>query len=265
MRHLLLIALICNAIALITVPVPAGAESADSLWAEAVSLMDASAGWVPGNIYMHMQEVDKHGEPKEDRGHEVWTRLYLREDGEVDSEMVKVLDNGEDVTEKERARAEEEEEDDDGGGRMTMESYSPFDPEHQDGLAASPTGQEEIVDGRLCAVFEFVDERKSEDEDDDNDGTVIGKAWIEYETGIPLKIEYTTDPLPKRVKKMITTVHYEYQGPGEWYAKSMSIRATGGILFIKKHFHMNMAFSEFWRLPDEADSSAASADAGTSP
>jgi len=235
------------------------AEGVDSLWARAVSLAEANDDWVPGSIYMHIQEVDKHGEPKDDRGHEVWTRLYLGEDGEVESEMVKVLDNGEDITEEEKSKMEEEDaegdDEDGGGGRMSMEGYTPFDSEHQDGLDLRATGEEDVIDGRRCVVLEFEDLRESEDEDrDEEDGTVKGRAWLEVETGIPRKIEYTTDPLPKRVKKMNTVTIYEYAGPDAWYATSMDLRATGGILFIKKHFHMRMTFGDYWRRPEEADS-----------
>jgi hypothetical protein len=250
----------CVFAAVFAQPADSYAGGVDSLWARAVSLNSANSNWVPGSIYMHMQEVDKHGEPKDGSGHEVWTRLYLGEEGEVESEMVKVLDDGEDITQEERARREKEDaerdDDEDGGDRMVMESYSPFDPEHQGGVEARATGEEEAVDGRPCAVFEFTDERESEDEDEE--GTVMGKVWLEIETGIPLKAEYTTDPLPKRVKKMNTTVLYEYSGPEAWYAGSMNIRATGGILFIKKHFSMTMTFSDYWRMP-EADSVSAGA------
>jgi len=234
-------------------------EGPDSLWSKAISLYESNDNWVPGSVYMHMQEVDKHGQPKDERGHEVWTRLYLDEDGEVEGELVKVLDNGEDITEEERARREEEErENEDEGGdddrSVTMEGYMPFDPEHQDGMNFHATGDLEVVNGRRCAVFEFEDERKGEDEDDDDDDTVVtGKVWLELEKGVPMKMEYTTDPLPKRVKKMNTTVVFEFTDPDTWRPASMSVEATGGFLFIKKHFHMHMTFDDHWRMPEEGE------------
>ncbi len=260
MRCLLLLALLCLSAAVPAYPAPVPAGGPDSLWSMAVSLAEANTRWVPGTIYMRMQEVDKHGEPKDEGGHEVWTRLYLGEDGEVASEMIKVLDDGEDVTEEERARLAGEEageDDDDGdGGHMTLEGYSPFDPGHQDRIVVLATGRQEEVDGRQCFVFEFEDEREGKDREE----KVLGEAWLEAETGIPLKLGYTTDPLPKRVKKMYTTVLYDYDGPDAWYAGSLSLKATGGILFIKKHFSMSLAFSDYWRMPEEADSAGADVD-----
>jgi hypothetical protein len=248
---------------LTTVPAPGRAQDGpDSLWAKAVFLYEANDDWVPGSVYMHVQEVDKHGEPKDNKGHEAWTRLFLNDEGEVDSELIKVLDNGEDVTEEEKAKIEEEEaerDEDEGEGDegVAIEGYTPFDAEHQGGLKFRATGEPEMVSGRHCVVFEFEDER--ENGDDGEESTVMGRVWLEADTGVPFKMEYTTDPLPKRVKKMDTTVYYAYDGPEDWYAESMSMQATGGILFIKKHFHMNMTFSEFWRMPEGDEEGAGSA------
>ncbi len=246
---------------LLLMPALSSALGVDSLWARALTLSEANGDWVPGSIYVHMQEVDKHGEPKQDKVKEVWSRLYLGEGGEVESEILKVLDSGKDVTEEERARREREEveendgrddeKDDDGDGRVTVEGYSPFDPGKQDGVTVKPTGLEQVIDGKHCAVFEFEDRREG-DEDGDDDGLVFtGKAWLETGTGIPVRIEFTSDPLPKRVKRMDTTVTYEYAGPDSWYARSTHVEATGGFLFIKKHFRMDMTFSDYWRLPEE--------------
>jgi hypothetical protein len=251
-RHLVSAVLVVSMSFAIAAPLFAQSD-ADSLWARAVTLYQANANWVPGSVYVHMQEVDKHGKPKDDRGQEIWTRLFLNEDGEVDSELIRILDDGEDTTEEEKARREEEEENDD-GNRVTMEGYVPFDPEHQDGLTVTPTGDEDVVDGRRYVVYEFEDERKPEEEDEDGEEmTVRGKVWLDVETGVPLRMVYTPDPLPKRVKKMVTSVTYEYEGPEAWRAASMSTQATGGVLFIKKHFNMDMTFDDYWRRPEEGE------------
>ena len=50
---------------------------------------------------------------------------------------------------------------------------------------------------------------------------------------------------------MVTSVTYKYEGPESWRAEAMSTEATGGILFIKKHFHMDMTFDDYWRMPEE--------------
>lgn len=245
---------------LLLIPAFSPHPGVDSLWAQALTLSEANSNWVPGSIYVHMQEVDKHGEPKDDKVQEIWSRLYLGEEGEVESELLKAIDGGEDVTEKERAKRAREDAkkdkesadgDDEDDGGVTIEGYSPFDPEKQGGVTVRPTGLEQVIDDKTCVIIEFEDRRGGDEEDDDDNVVFTGRAWLEKGTGIPVRIQFTSDPLPKRVKKMETVVTYEYGGPDSWYARSTHVVATGGFLFIKKHFRFDATFSDHWRLPEE--------------
>jgi hypothetical protein len=239
-------------------PASAGADApADSLWKKAVALWGLNSDLVPGLMKMHMQEVDKHGQVKdEEKYHEVWSTLTLGDDGEVEYELVKVIENGEDVTEKERAKLEQEEDagkdkDRDQGGEDSesneMEGYSPFDPEDQTRVSFKAIGAGGIIDGIRTMLYEF-------SQSTDEDVAFRGKAWLNAATGAPVKVEYTTDPLPKRVKEMLTTVEYEQAAPDSLVVRKMYVDVTGGILFIKKHFHMDMTFDDHWRLPEDYES-----------
>lgn len=218
---------------------------ADSLWQKAVELMDTNDDLVPGTMKTFMQEVDKHGEAKdENKYRESWGRLYLREDGEIEYEPLKIIEDGEDVTEEEIAKEEErKEEDDEDSESDSMEGYSPFDMDSQDRMSAKRSGEGEIIDGKSTVEFEFTEETEEDEE-------YSGKVWLEAGTGVPVKVEYTVDPLPKRVKRMVTTMAYEFFAPDSIVVGGMSVDATGGILFIKKHFHMEMTFDNYWRLPE---------------
>ena len=224
----------------------------DSLWLKAVAISEKNDDLVPGLMKMHMQEVDKHGEPKDlDKYHEVWSTLSLGEDGEVEYEMIKTVENGEDVTEEEKAKEEREkarEKDSDGqeGGDAEsheMRGYNPFDPENQDAVSIVALGDGLAVNGKNTAVYEFSERTR-------DDVEISGKVWLEVDTGIPVRVEYTPDPLPKRVKHMVTTMEYEHIYPDSLFVRHMFVEVTGGILFIKKHFHMDMTFDDYWRLPE---------------
>lgn len=252
MRHDRILPLICVlALTLGSLCKPVFGAPRDSLWLKAVALSDKNDNLVPGLMKMHMQEVDKHGKVKDiDKYHEVWSTLRLGEDGEVEYEMVKAIENGEDVTQEEKAKEEEEaggeseeaEEDEDSESH-SMEGYNPFDPENQERISLESVGKRDVVNGRNTVVYEFTE--RTED-----DVTIIGKAWLEEHTGVPVRVEYTPDPLPKRVKHMVTTMEYEHIRPDSLIVKHMFVEVTGGILFFKKHFHMNMDFDEYWRLPE---------------
>jgi hypothetical protein len=221
----------------------------DSLWLRAVNLSEQSKDLVPGTMESHMQEVDKHGKPKDDdKYRHTWGKLSLGDNGEVEYVPVKVIKNGEDITEeeqtKERERQEKEDEEDSEG--FTTEGYTPFNAEVQDRMSIERLDETEVVDGRDLIVYKFV-----EHPDDEDDDEVTGTAWFDTATGVPVRIEYTADPLPKRVKRMVTTMEYAYSAPDTLVAKRMIMDATGGMLFIKKHFHMEMTFDGYWRLPED--------------
>ncbi len=99
----------------------AGADTpTDSLWLRAVSLSEQSKDLVPGTMESYMQEVDKHGKPKdEDKYHHSWGKLCLSDGGEVEYQPVKVIKDGEDITEEEQVREREkrEKEDEEDGAR----------------------------------------------------------------------------------------------------------------------------------------------------
>jgi hypothetical protein len=231
---------------------PRAGAPTDSLWLKAVSVSDANSDLVPGSMRMYMQEVDKHGEPKNvEKYNEVWSRLSLGEDGRIEYETVKAIESGKDITEerksreeRERARGEGEKDgDDEDSDSYEMRGYSPFGPDIQDDISIENTEDGGIVEGRNTMVYDFVD--RSGD-----DVVMSGRAWVEVGTGIPVRLEYTPDPLPKRVKRMATTIEYEHMYPDSLIVRHMFVEVTGGILFIKKHFHMNMTFDEYWRLPE---------------
>ena len=234
-------------VAAVCSPPVAGQEMpADSLWIKAVALSELNDDLVPGLMKMHMQEMDKHGRPKdEDKYYEYWSRLFLDDSGEMDFETVKVIENGKDKTDEAKAKERERDEDEDSDGESrSMERYDPFDPDKQGRLSVARLDTVAAIDGKSAVAYEF-----SEHTDDDK--VITGTAWLETATGIPIRVQYVTDPLPKRVKRMVTTMEYEYAGPDSLIVKQTSIEATGGFLFIKKHFQMDMTFGEYWRLPED--------------
>lgn len=224
----------------------------DSLWLKAVGLAELNDDLVPGLMKMHMQEMDKHGRPKDDdKYYEYWSRLFLGEDGEMDFETVKVIENDKDITEEAKAKEREKDEDeDDEGESRSIERYDPFDADNQGRLSITRLDTTATIDGKSAIAYEFTEQA-------DDDKAITGTAWLEAATGIPIRVQYVTDPLPKRVKRMVTTMEYEYAGPDSLIVKQTSIEATGGFLFIKKYFQMDMIFGEYWRLPEDYEGEGA--------
>jgi hypothetical protein len=247
-EYLVLISMLATGFAL-GLPLAAGADTiTDSLWIGAVDLAEQNRDLVPGTIESYMQEVDKHGKPKdEDKYRHSWAKLTLNADGEVEYESIKVIDDGEDITAEEQAREREkrDEQDDEDSRSFTTRGYSPFRRSAQERMSIERMEETDVLDGMDLVVYRFTEH--PEDEDGEK---VTGTAWFDPATGVPVKMEYTTDPLPKRVKRMITTMEYASPAPDSLIVKRMTMDVTGGILFIKKHFHMEMTFGDHWRLPE---------------
>jgi hypothetical protein len=74
-----------------------------------------------------------------------------------------------------------------------------------------------------------------------------GMAWLEENSGMPLKLEFSLTPLPKRIRSLWTVYLYEVSQPDRWLLKQITISGEGGFLFIKKKFRSTTAFSEFRR------------------
>lgn len=221
----------------------------DSLWQKAVALAEANQNWVPGLITNTVEAVNKKGESK-GIVEETWIRLSLGENGEIAEEFVKVIEKGKDVTEKRKQEAErveksenESEVEEEESGEITMSGGSPFNPEVQERITLKRTDRIEEIEGRRCIVYEFTHEIEE-------GRTLKGTTWLEEETGIPLKRQFSPNPLPKHVKRMQHTVNYAITPEGAWRAKGMQIEVTGGILFIKKRFRITVKFSDWWKEED---------------
>ena len=247
-EYLVLIPMLATGFAMV-LPLAAGAETiTDSLWIGAVDLAEQNRDLVPGTMESYVQEVDKHGKPKdEDKYRHTWAKLSLNADGEIEYGSVKVIDNGKDITEQEQAREREkrDEENDGDSKSFTTKGYSPFRIGARERVSIQRMEETEVVDGMDLIVFKFVEHPEDEDGEE-----FTGTAWFDPASGVPVRMEYTTDPLPKRVKRMITAMEYFYSAPDSLVVKRMTVDVTGGMLFIKKHFHMEMTFGDHWRLPE---------------
>jgi hypothetical protein len=169
-------------------------------------------------------------------------KTYADENGDVHSELIMMLNDGEDVTEKEKAKAEDsDKENDESSGEMRHSiswADSPFHPDNQDAIQLTQPEKEETIEGKRCRRFDYTLPR--------SESTRIGTVWVDVETGAPLRHEFTTDPLPPKVKELKNIVTFEYTADGAFYTKQARFEGVGGFLFIKKRFRGTMTFKDYW-------------------
>jgi len=228
------------------------APASENLWTKAVELARLNSGRVPGKMVLLSEMLDGDGRAKESE--EISFAITQKADGTLDQVLVKYLKDGKDITaekqaEEKKARdkeaAESAKQKKDGGKKESVsigfENAGVFDPGLQKGTQVTETPQRKAVDGKMCLGYAF--RQKSKDQEE---GTLVGTAWLDKETGAALEVQYTSDPLPKHVKELTTTIRYAVQPDGTWEGREMKMEGVGGILFIKKRFRMTMHFDEFF-------------------
>jgi len=229
------------ALASLTTSVVAASALEDPLWSKAIAIATANSNWVPG-LTIIRTEVLQGG--KSEGVHEVWQRSSSGTGGDLVTETVKVLEDGKDVTAREKkkidAKADRKETAKLGG--------HPFDLKVQERLILKPTEQTKVISHRNCVAYEF--ELRNT-----NGGVTKGVSWLEKETGWPAEIEnMTMNPLPdKHFKRMAITTRYEASPEGRWQAKEVITTGTVSVMFIKADIRSTTTFSDYWKKPSRGE------------
>lgn len=253
----------------------APAKAQPPLWAQAVKIFEANKDLVPGKVLQKVQELDDDGRVKSESRAEI--SIALDAGGKIKTDIVSASKDGKDITAEERKKADErakkdaarekkeqdaarktkqearKESKDDSGEDSKERSHSfssgdsPFNPELQSGIVITETGSRETVDGRLCIRFGYSYPVPSEKSSKKKPAMVKGSAWIDEDTGHPVKVEFTQDPLPRGAKNMLTTLHYGSTGNDQWVLETMEFEARGAFLFFKKRIRGDLAFSDYWK------------------
>jgi hypothetical protein len=210
----------------------------DPLWLKAVAVAAANADWMPGLIITRSDVLHK-GEAV--GVHEMWRRSKLGLEGKVVMETVKMLKNGKDVMNPEKAKGKER-----SGAKKTGANggVNPFEATVQDQLSLKVLDRSRTIAGRDCVGYAY--------ELRNTNGPVVkGTAWLEKGTGVPSEIEnITLDPLPdKHLKHMTLNTHYGTTTNGAWLARSTTANITISVMFIKADVRTTTTFSEHWKKP----------------
>ena len=248
------------ALALLSFTIPRGGErggaavpaaAASGLWQKAVEIHRRNNEWYPGRISILSEVLNRRGEPYSVT--QLFFSLSLEADGRMRTELVRALKNGEDTTEKMKARVKirspQESMDPEKEETYSVTiSDSPFDPERQKSVAFSPRGERQVLFGHSCRRFDFTYRTTIVRKGKPEELTWTGMAWLEEGSGLPVKLEFSLEPLPSRIRSLWTVYLYETARPDKWVLSHVQISGQGGFLFIKKRFRSTTTFSDY-RLP----------------
>ena len=259
-------------------PASRAAGSADSarvaapahpaLWMQAVSIFESNKNLVPGKVSQKIQELEKDGRVKSET--DVDAAYSLDAAGKIKTEIVKASKDGKDITAEQRKKSDEaakkQAKEDaakkaskkDAAGESDEHSHSmslddsPFNPDRQNDVRVTKAASGETIDGTRCACFEFSYPEKLPAGAKGTPATIKGKAWIEESSGRPVKLEYVSDPLPKHVKSMSTTLRYGADANDSWVVKEMIFEARGSFLFIGKSIRGDISLGDYWKYVEPA-------------
>ena len=216
-----------------------------ALWQKAVTIQSNNMDWTPGEMTMRFELLDKNGQA--DMVDITKYKFTPGEDGEQESVLVSASHNGEDVTEKRKEQEEKEkskqkkDEDDNQNSVGFSLKESPFHPDNQSAISVKSLDESKNIAGKSCAAFSYslpLDE-----------GAKEGTVWIDVGTGAPVRHEFTTTPLPPKMKEMKNIVKFTYTPDKKLYISQMMFEGVGGVLFIKKSFRGTMDFADYWENP----------------
>jgi hypothetical protein len=233
------------------------ADAPDSLWQKAVAIAEANRDAIPGTMFSTVENLDDKGKPKETE--QRWMRFSLGPDGQVTSEITKVVKDGKDVTAAEQAKQkaeqaktkteqgrkkdEKREKEKTDGVRVEFGSGDDvFSAATGATTSVKPLDEKKTIENKQCVGYAFTQKRKSGE-------TLEGTAWLEESTGVPVRTQYTPKPLPKYTKRMQTTVEYKHSPEGSWHPKRYTVEGSGGFLWIKKTMRIRIEFGEWWKKP----------------
>jgi hypothetical protein len=230
-------------------------SSPTGLWRRAVSIHQRNRAWYPEKITVLSEVLNRRGGPSSVT--QLFFSLRLGADGRLITELTRSLKNGEDTTArmKEKVQIRDPRQGEDANGQdyySVSISDSPFDPERQAAVSYSASGERRLLFGRRCQRYDFTYQTAIVRNGEKEKLTWSGKAWLEEESGVPVKLEFSLAPLPPRIRSLWTIYQYEKARPDRWLLTRVTISGHGGFLFIKKRFRTTTTLSGYKRSPASA-------------
>jgi len=222
------------------------------LWQHALDIFRKNSDLYPEKIAILSEVLDRHDQP--DSITQLFFTTSMDDKGQLRTELTRALKNGKDISEEmkikmeihnlnqDKAAAKEE-------SLKVSLADSPFNPDRQQDVTSRPSDEKQMLFGHICRRFDFTYRTEIVRKGEAEKLIWTGIAWLEENSGIPIKLEFSLAPLPGRIHGLWTIYLYETSPPGRWFVKEIKIAGHGGFLFIKKKFRSTTTFSAYRRQP----------------
>jgi hypothetical protein len=137
-----------------------------------------------------------------------------------------------------------------------------------EGRTSHERAGEDTLDGRRCVIYRFEETPAhavpskggvppmgaacSTGGKEDGIGTLVGTAWLERETGTPLKMVYRPKEMPKHVSVYDLTVFFTVLPDGSTVPRALDLQMKAGFLWYQRVVRLHKNFSDWTTPPDTA-------------
>lgn len=128
-----------------------------------------------------------------------------------------------------------------------------------EGRATHERAGEDTLDGRRCILFRFEETPApaAAGRSEDGIGPLIGVAWLDRDTGDPLKIVYRPKEMPKHVSVYELAVEFSAQPDGSTVPRSLDLEMKAGFLWYQRVVRLHKGFYDWTMPPDSVSIEAA--------
>jgi hypothetical protein len=236
----------------------AAAETSDpsGLWQKALAVFQQNSDMLPHKMEVFSELLDRRGQP------DTVSRFYfdIRYDGQGKSrsELTRAIKDGQDISAEAKKRYVGSDDPPEKPGAKRRQTFTfsmadvPFNPDRRQHTAARARAETQVLSGRTCRRFDISFRANTAVQGPAREMNWVGMAWLDEASGVPLKLEFAIEPLPKNVHSLWTIYQYEIEAAGDWVLREISVQGQGGFLFIKKKFRSSTRFSEYrLQTPEE--------------
>lgn len=209
------------------------AASENALWNKAQKFIENGSNLIPGRIVKTTVVLNKKG--KEKSRTEITTKTQ-KENEDVSVSFIEGKRNGTELL------ADDKEVE-----AALQQDFKPSeDSFFDDVISFKQTFEEKIINGKDCIGFDYTGESIQTKKKKEIKEIETGKLWIEKSTGVPVMREFTTDQLPKHMKKFNIKIYYALI-ENSCTKSEVDIKVVVSYLFMKFRVNTTMAFSEYWK------------------
>jgi len=203
----------------------AAVTPADALWDRAIAMMQASKHLVPASVLTRIEEKNADGRLRSTQESRIRYRII---DGELTPQIVSKLQNGEAV---------DPETVDSSTNASAARFPSVFDADLASISTAIRDGQRRTIRGQRTISYRF--------EEPIEQYTVKGQAWIS-EQGVPLDIEYTVDPLPRAIRRLVIYTSYYLQEEYAVIGEMVTEVAVNVSIFFRRLYRIAVSSNNYF-------------------